>query len=175
MFLLGGVMSRIPLAALAGVLMVTAWRMNEWAAIRQIFSSRMKHAIMMYLVTLACTVLFDLTIAIASGILVAAICFVVKSAQLSVTAEEQESGRRVIRMHGALFFGTQGRIRRIEELAEGASTITIDLSSAYSADLSALGALMELREQLAGRGVEVSIVGARPELHREMGRIGMAE
>lgn len=175
MFLLGSVMSRIPLAALAGVLMVTAWRMNEWAAIRQIFASRMKHAILMYLVTLFCTVLFDLTIAIAAGVLVAAISFVVKSAQLSVTAEDANDGRRVIRLHGALFFGTQGRIQRIEELAEGANDITIDLSSAYSADLSALSALHELREQLAARGVTVRIVGARPELNREMGRIGMVE
>lgn len=38
MFLLGGVMSQIPLSALAGVLMVTAWRMNEWESIRFIFS-----------------------------------------------------------------------------------------------------------------------------------------
>lgn len=37
MFLLGGVMSRIPLSALAGVLMVTAFRMNEWAVIKQLF------------------------------------------------------------------------------------------------------------------------------------------
>ena len=175
MFLLGGVMSRIPLAALAGVLMVTAWRMNEWAAIRQIFSSRMKHAILMYLVTLACTVLFDLTIAIAAGVLVAAVSFVVKSAQLAVTSEDMSDGHRVIRLRGALFFGTQGRIRRIEELAEGASAVTIDLTSAYSADLSALSALNELRERLTGRGATVNIVGARPELNREMGRIGMAE
>jgi MFS family permease len=34
MFLLGSYMSRIPLAALGGVLMVTAWRMNEWKAIK---------------------------------------------------------------------------------------------------------------------------------------------
>lgn len=175
MFLLGGVMSRIPLAALAGVLMVTAWRMNEWAAIRQIFSSRMKHAMLMYTVTLVCTVLFDLTIAIAAGILVAAISFVVKSAQLAVSSEDRAGGERVIRLRGALFFGTQGNIRKIEALAEGASRVTIDLSSAYSADLSALSALGELREHLTERGVSVSIVGAKPELNREMGRIGMAE
>jgi len=42
MFLLGGVMSRIPLCALAGVLMVTAFRMNEWESIKQIFSKKLK-------------------------------------------------------------------------------------------------------------------------------------
>ena len=175
MFLLGGVMSRIPLAALGGVLMVTAWRMNEWAAIRQIFASRMKHAIMMYLVTLVCTVLFDLTIAIVAGVLVAAISFVFKSAKLHVSAEDVPDGGRVIRLRGALFFGTQGSIREIEAMAEGASQITIDLSSAYSADLSALSALHELCERLKERGVAVFITGAKTELNREMVRIGMAE
>jgi parallel beta-helix repeat protein len=38
MFLLSPVMARIPLAALAGVLMVTAWRMNEWDGIHFMFS-----------------------------------------------------------------------------------------------------------------------------------------
>lgn len=42
MFVLGGVMSMIPLSALAGVLIVTAWRMNEWKTIKSIFSKSSK-------------------------------------------------------------------------------------------------------------------------------------
>ena len=38
MFVLAPVMSVIPLSALAGVLIVTAWRMNDWANIKFIFS-----------------------------------------------------------------------------------------------------------------------------------------
>jgi SulP family sulfate permease len=175
MFLLNKVMSRIPLAALSGVLIVTAWRMNERLVIRQIFSSRMKHAIFMYLATLICTVLFDLTIAIAVGILVAAISFVIKSAQLHVATAVSPDGRLLISLHGALFFGTQGCIHKIEDLAKDASRITIDLSSSYSADLSALNALAELCEHLKARGAEVSLIGAKPDLSREMGRVGMAK
>lgn len=174
MFLLGGVMSRIPLAALAGVLMVTAWRMNEWAAIRQIFSSRMKHAILMYLVTLLCTVFFDLTVAIVAGVLVAAVSFVVKSANLTVSSDDAAGGHRVIRLQGALFFGTQARIQEIESMAEGATQVTLDLTHAHSADLSALSALCELRERLEERGATVVITGARPEVRRELGRVGLA-
>ncbi|MGN1421874.1 MAG: SulP family inorganic anion transporter, partial [Oscillospiraceae bacterium] len=48
MFLLGGVMKRIPLAALAGVLMVTAFRMNEWTAIKSIFKKKFKSSILQY-------------------------------------------------------------------------------------------------------------------------------
>ena len=53
MFLLAPMMSRIPLAALAGVLMVTAWRMNEWKDIRIIFGRRFKTAMVTFGVTLA--------------------------------------------------------------------------------------------------------------------------
>ena len=60
MFLLGGVMARLPLSALAGVLMVTAWRMNDWAGIRYIFAHRFKSAISQFLVTMLATVVFDL-------------------------------------------------------------------------------------------------------------------
>ena len=175
MLLLNKVMSRIPLAALSGVLIVTAWRMNEWPDIHMIFTSRMKHAIFMYLVTLICTVLFDLTIAIAAGILVAAISFVIKSAQLHVTTADSLDGCRVISLHGALFFGTQNCIDKIEALSKDASCITIDLSSAYSADLSALNALAELCAYLTAHGTGVSIIGAKPELYREMNRLGMAK
>ena len=42
MFLLAPVMSQIPMAALAGVLMVTAWRMNEWNSILYMFSHKFK-------------------------------------------------------------------------------------------------------------------------------------
>ncbi len=69
MFLLGGVMAKLPLSALAGVLMVTAYRMNEWEGIRDIFGKRQWLAISQYLITMVATVVFDLTIAIVIGVL----------------------------------------------------------------------------------------------------------
>lgn len=45
MFILAPVIKYVPLAGLAGVLMVTAWRMNEWEAIKYIFSHKFKGAI----------------------------------------------------------------------------------------------------------------------------------
>ena len=51
MFLLGGVMARLPLSALAGVLMVTAWRMNAWEGIRYLFRHKFKSGISQCLIT----------------------------------------------------------------------------------------------------------------------------
>lgn len=59
MLLLAPVMAQIPLSALAGVLMVTAWRMNEWKTIRYLFSHRFKGAILKFGATMAAAVLFD--------------------------------------------------------------------------------------------------------------------
>ncbi len=56
MFLLAPVMARIPLAALAGVLMVTAIRMNEWHSIRFIFSHRFKTDMIVFTITMLATI-----------------------------------------------------------------------------------------------------------------------
>src|SRR5699024_2487848 len=71
MLALGSVMAQIPLCALAGVLMVTAWRMNEWHTIRYIFSKRFKGAMIKFLATMIATILFDLTVAILIGVVIA--------------------------------------------------------------------------------------------------------
>lgn len=59
MLLLAPAMAQIPLSALVGVLMVTAWRMNEWKTIRYLFSHRFKGAILKFGATMAAAVLFD--------------------------------------------------------------------------------------------------------------------
>ena len=64
MFLLPTVIGMVPYAALAGVLMVTAVRMNEWHAIKYMFNKKFAGAILQFLVTMIATVVFDLTIAI---------------------------------------------------------------------------------------------------------------
>ncbi len=70
MFLLGDVMALVPMPVLAGVLMVTAWRMNEWHEIKHIFKNKLFGEMLQFLVTMVATVVFDLTVAIVIGILV---------------------------------------------------------------------------------------------------------
>ena len=121
MFLLGGVMGRIPLASLAGVLMVTAWRMNDWAAIREIFRKRLKSAAAQFLVTMVATVLFDLVIAILVGIVAAMLLFVLKSCDLKIAVsdvkrknadgtDQVRTDVKVVYLTGPLFFGTQDQL-----------------------------------------------------------------
>ena len=80
MFLLGPVMAHLPLAALAGVLMVTAWRMNEWESIIEFFKTKNYSAIASFAITMIATVLFDLTVAIIVGVVFTAILNGIKKA-----------------------------------------------------------------------------------------------
>ena len=66
----GPVISQVPLAALGGVLAVTAWRTNDWAAIRDIFRHRFPSELPVFLFTLIATAAFDLTQAIVLGLAV---------------------------------------------------------------------------------------------------------
>jgi SulP family sulfate permease len=84
MFLLAPVMEKIPLAALAGVLMVTAYRMNEWESIRFTFKKRFKTAMIAFGITMIATVALDLTQAILIGSILAVMMFVSQIAQIDI-------------------------------------------------------------------------------------------
>lgn len=91
MFLLGPVMALLPLSALAGVLMVTAWRMNEWSSIKYFFGNKFYAACAKFLVTMIATVVFDLTIAILIGIVLSAVMFILKSAKITTEIAKVEN------------------------------------------------------------------------------------
>ena len=134
MFLLGPVMSKLPLSALAGVLLVTAWRMNEWHSIRYIFGKKFKGAIMKFLITMLATVVFDLTIAIVIGVTFSALVFVAKCTNLEVNiskvtnarfkrndvnVEKEHSETVVAYVTGPIFFANVDKLtNKLQEISE---------------------------------------------------------
>ncbi|MCZ7668245.1 MAG: hypothetical protein M5U34_14195 [Chloroflexi bacterium] len=91
--LLAGMIRQIPLSALAGVLMVTAWRMNEWHSINFYFSHRLKHAILAFSITLIATVLLDLTQAILIGFGISTLIFMAQMSELQISRKPVDRAR----------------------------------------------------------------------------------
>lgn len=188
MFLLGGVMSRIPLSALAGVLMVTAWRMNEWEAIKSIFGKKLKESRLQYLVTMAATVLFDLTIAIVAGVVVAMLVFILKSSKLDVAVskvdtdkladkgiESDHKGTRVLYLTGPLFFGTQDMLtNKIHELGNF-SDLVLSMRGVPNIDDSAINELDSIYTELSERGINMVFTGVCPTVMGKMEQAGFSE
>ncbi len=188
MFLLGGVMKRIPLAALAGVLMVTAFRMNEWASIKSIFKKKFKSSILQYAITMVATVVFDLTIAIVIGVIAAMLVFVVKSCELRVVTSDIDESRlegkvksghhedfKVVYLSGPLFFGTQEKLISALNSLEGASQVILSMRGVPTADDMSLQELERLYNKLLEKGTQISFTGVQDAVSDMMDRAGFRE
>jgi sulfate permease, SulP family len=86
----------VPMAALAGILMVVAYNMGEWREIPQLLKMT-KTDISVWLVTFALTVFADLTVAVEAGMILAALLFIARVSNTTtvaqVTDEYVEDGR----------------------------------------------------------------------------------
>lgn len=188
MFLLGGVMSRIPMAALAGVLMVTAFRMNDWAAIKSIFKKKFKSSILQYVLTMVSTVVFDLTVAIVIGVVAAMIVFVVKSSELRVTSSDIDEAKlkgkvrsghheefKVVYVSGPLFFGTQEKLINQLEALCGNPQVILSMRGVPTADDISLSELERLYNTLREKGTQISFTGVQTAVSEMMDRAGFRE
>lgn len=189
MFLLGPVMSKIPLAALAGVLIVTAWRMNEFHIIKDIFGRKIKTAMFQYLITMAATVIFDLTIAILVGVLFSVIMFVLKVSDMQVNIADVDASKlgieendtlkstKVVYITGPLYFGTSNKLSeklsRLEK--EKSSHIIFSMRGVPVTDISGVQVLSELCEGLTSQGVEIYFSCVQPQVDEMLTRCGLAE
>lgn len=189
MFVLGGVMSMIPLSALAGVLIVTAWRMNDWASIKSIFGKKIKTAILQFLITMIATVIFDLTIAIVIGVAFSIIMFVVKVSDMQVSVAEVDPSRFddpeidpeklkytcVVYISGPLYFGTCAKLEeKISALGEDYNVI-FSMRGVTVADISGIEALHDYCERLISRGIMVYFSCVQPPVMSMIERCGLKE
>ena len=163
MFLLAPVMSRIPLAALAGVLMVTAWRMNEWESIRYIFSHKFKGAMLEFTATMFATIIFDLTVAILIGVLIGLVFLVSRLSFIEINYEsvdmnrmhvtdpvlcERYSNAKVVYITGPMIFANTQAVADIAGKVEGSDTVLFSMRGVSNIDISCAQTLRELVEGL---------------------------
>lgn len=172
MLLLGPVMSKIPLAALAGVLLVTAWRMNEWHTIKYIFSRRFKGAILKFLVTMIATIVFDLTVAILIGVAVSLVLLVAKLSKLSVHIDENDNDTSVVLSGAALFANTE-RISEIYDLVSGDKEIEFIMTGLSYMDISAAQELLELVKRFKDDNLKFRFTGVSESVNTMMQRSGI--
>lgn len=176
MFLLSPLMARIPLAALSGVLMVTAWRMNEWETIHVIFSKKLKTSIAQFLVTMIATVVFDLTTAILIGVGLSMVLFVLRaSSELTLQTEKINDKVACVYINGMLFFGTQEKITgEVSSLIEkGFTKIVFSLRGVSQVDHSGAEELQSILEDCKSKGVRIALCGIQPSVEKMLDRVGI--
>ena len=172
--------SYIPMAALAGILMIVAYNMGEWREIPQLLKLT-KTDISVWLVTFALTVFADLTVAVEAGMILAALLFIARVASTTtvsqVTDEYVEDGRvhilqdkdipyyaTIFRIHGPFLFGATEKISVITEKMHNLPPIVIiRLRNMTAIDATGLFALEEVARQLHAKGRTLILCGAREQ------------
>ena len=190
MFVLAPVMSKVPLSALAGILIVTAWRMNDWENIRFIFSHKFKTGMLKFFITMAATVVLDLTQAIIIGVAFSTFMIVVKLTDIDITIADIENERleeigiyipkvskriRMAYLTGTIFFAVTDKLK--SQLSELGNTEVLILSmrGVPVIDLSGIQALLELQQELSEEEVTVMLSSVQPKVLEELRRGGLIE
>ncbi|AJC61529.1 SulP family inorganic anion transporter [Streptomyces sp. 769] len=180
--------SKIPLAALAGVLLATAIRMVEVGSLKAMAKATRSDALILVLTALA-TLAFDLVYAVIIGLVVAgalALRAVARQARLDRVpldrrdddAEEHALlAEHVVayRLDGPLFFAAAHRF--LLELAETADARVVILGMSRVTTIDATGALVlkDAVEKLGRRGIVVMASGIRPGQRAVLDSVGALE
>ncbi|WP_120523197.1 SulP family inorganic anion transporter [Arthrobacter celericrescens] len=165
-----GFVGRIPLAALGGILMVTATRMVSRRTVSAILRSTRSDAAA-FAVTAVITVAFDLIVAIQIGLAVTAVLTLRKVASLTGVRREKIPGTAhdgdehiaVFTLDGAMFFGAAERVLQDISQVRDIEVAVIRLSQLKMLDATGAHALVDVVSALELRGVTVLIKGVQPE------------
>ena len=188
-YLATGAVGRIPLAALAGVLMVTSFRMIGAGTIRSVLTSTRPDALT-FVVTAVITVAFDLIDAVQIGLLIAAF-FALRSVAgatsvhrepLPGVAHEGDERIALFRLDGAMFFGASerilGEVTALTEagpdtLHEPVEVVILRLSDLRVVDATGARALADLALELERRDVTVLVKGIQPQHRKLLEAVGL--
>jgi SulP family sulfate permease len=190
MFLLTPLMERIPLAALAGVLMVTAVRMNEWDAIKFIFGKRFKTDMIAFTITMFATIVLDLTQAILIGSFLAGAVFLNKIASIDITVQDVDIKRlrergietagkckhvRVAFLTGPLFFAATGQFNEAFSDLKETHALILSMRGVSLVDTAGIEAIHRLHERLHKQGGTLMFAGVHDNARNMMERGGLVE
>jgi sulfate permease, SulP family len=172
--------SYVPMAALAGILMIVAYNMGEWREIPQLLKLT-KTDISIWLVTFALTVFADLTVAVEAGMILAALLFISRVASTTtvsrVTDDYVEDGRvhilqdkdipyyaTIFRIHGPFLFGATDKIYAVtENLHKLPPVVILRLRNMTALDATGLFAMEEVAKQLHTTKRTLILCGAREQ------------
>ena len=151
--------SLVPLAALAGILLFTAWNMFEGHQFARLRHFPPGYRLLM-VGTFVLTIVFDLTVAVQVGLVLSCVFFIWRMGTLfsvkPAAGLALPEGWQVFELYGSLFFGAVGRIESLpEELPAGTHTLVLDTQRLVLMDSTGLDALEQMFRTLQRQGVRL--------------------
>lgn len=182
MLLLAPLAVHIPMAVLAGILMSVGFNMGDWRAFARLRYFTLNYRTIL-VSTFLLTVIFDLTVAVEVGLLLASLFFIYRVSSLTrierITLPDDlallPDGRRVgvWRAFGSLFFGSIGKIEALAASPQPLpDVVVLDMHQVINLDTTGLDALQALHRVIRAEGGELILVAPNRQPMSLMTRAG---
>ncbi|MFZ4099865.1 MAG: SulP family inorganic anion transporter [Chlamydiia bacterium] len=180
----------IPMAVMAAVLLTVAWNMFEWPQIRALCRAPVQD-LAVFLTTFILTILFDLTIAVEVGIVLAVFLFLQRMIQIApdmgvkvhpiepssvMPTLEEETSRHVQRIviQGPFYFGMAETLREVlRNFEKPPEFFDVHLEQVPFIDATGLRTLQSFIEESARQKSQVRLVGALPKVRATLVKFGL--
>lgn len=179
---LAPLVSYLPMAALAALLIIVARNMSEARHFFRLARIAPRHDVIVMLTCFFLTVVFDMVIAVTVGVVLAALLFmrrmsVLTKAQLETPAHlkiDVPTGIRVYEIAGPLFFGAaKSAMEVLHSVGAQDHTFVIDMRNVPTMDATGLVALESVLDRLHRSHVKVIFAGLTPEVSDMFNRAGI--
>ncbi|WP_423359927.1 SulP family inorganic anion transporter [Pseudomonas citronellolis] len=162
-----GLITHIPLPAMAGGILLIAWGLVDRPALRALWrGSRSEFAVMA--LTAAATLLLPLQNAIYLGVLASLLLYLRRTSQPRVE-RWQASEEEVLRVEGSIFFGACDYLQRLIQASQG-RRLVLDARHVNFIDFAGAHMLQQEARRLAGEGRHLILRHARPRVREELAR-----
>jgi len=170
----------VPLAVLGGILLHVGLNMGEW---REFSPTHLRHFSSHYrtlmLGTFFLTVVFDLTVAVQAGIVLACALFIRRMSQLfSVELVSLQPPVLTYRLYGALFFGAAAKLDEAAQAVERAPrgmTVVLDAAHLISLDATGVDALRQLLRTVRAKEGSLRIESLQGQPREALERAGLLD
>ncbi len=167
-----GLIEKIPLAALTGVMFMVVIGTFEWSSLRIIRKIPVSDAFVLVLVS-AVTVVTDLAIAVVVGVIVSALVFAWEHAKhIRVDSRINEQGSKVYELHGPLFFASVKNFQDFFNIKDDPDDVIIEFQHSRVMDHSAIEAIDSLAERYLNAGKTLHLRHLSPECTRLLHKAG---
>ena len=179
-------LSYLPMASMAALLLMVAWNMSEAPKVLHLLARAPRQDVVVLLVCLTLTVVFDMVIAIAVGIVLASLLFMQQLAGMTrisnISAHHKlvrdtplPDGWHLIKISGPLFFAAADRVfDDLLDASEGRKGLVLYMDGVPILDAGGLNAFLRFLERAGARGTEIIVADLQFQPLRTLARANVA-
>jgi SulP family sulfate permease len=162
-----GVIEKLPMAALTGLMIMVAIGTFEWASLKTINRMPKSDILVMVLVTLVTIFLHNLALAVLVGVIISALVFAWDNAKrIRARKHIDDNGVKHYEIYGPLFFGSTAAFSDKFDVINDPEEVIIDFEESRVVDMSAIEALNKITERYLKVGKKVHLKHLSPDCRR---------